>query len=117
VILFNTLRVMRNGRWLYHTAQVAVLGFVVGRLNIAITGFEVIAGKTYVPYWTEIAVSGMLVTVGVMGFYLTARYLPVFEPDEHAAARERSWLAERKRQAAFTLAGKTVVTPVEPTGG
>ena len=59
VVLFASERVARNGRWLYHTAQAAVLGFIIGRLNVAVTGFEVVAGESYVPYWTEIAVTGM----------------------------------------------------------
>ncbi|GJM45604.1 MAG: formate dehydrogenase [Gemmatimonadota bacterium] len=117
VVLFNTVRVARNARWLYHTAQVAVLGFVVSRLNVAVTGFEVVAGESYVPYWTEVAVTGMLVTVGVIGFYLAARYLPVFEPDELEHAREQSWQEERERHAAFARAGKAGAAPVETAGG
>ncbi|HMB71481.1 MAG TPA: Ni/Fe-hydrogenase cytochrome b subunit [bacterium] len=117
VVLFASERVARNGRWLYHTAQTVVLGFIVGRLNVAVTGFEVVSGKTYVPYWTEIAVTGMLVTVGVAGFYLAARYLPVFERDEDLEDRERTWRIETQRRAAFALARKASVSPAGPRGG
>lgn len=117
VILFATERVARNARWLYHTAQVAVLGFIVGRLNVAVTGFEVVSGKTYVPLWTEIAVTGMLVTIGVIGFYLAARYLPVFEQDEQEVDREVTWQIEAKRQATFVLSGETGATPAGQRGG
>jgi Ni/Fe-hydrogenase subunit HybB-like protein len=112
VALFATERVARNGRWLYHTAQVAVLGFIVGRLDVAVTGFEVVSGKSYVPAWTEIAVTGMLVTIGVIGFYLAARYLPVLEPDEDAVDRDLTWQIEAKRHAALALARETT-----PAGG
>jgi len=100
--------VSRNGRWLYHTSQAVVLGFIVGRLNVAVTGFEVVAGKTYVPYWTEIAVTGMLITVGVAGFYLAGRTLPVFErvEDEEAEEWQPTWQQEATRRA----------TPVEQPG-
>jgi Ni/Fe-hydrogenase subunit HybB-like protein len=117
VVLFATERVSRNVRWLYHTAQAAVLGFIIGRLNVTITGFEVVAGKSYVPHWTEIAVTGMLVTIGVAGFYLAARYLPVFDRDEYAEQREVTWQMEAKRQAALALAGRAASEPAaRPTG-
>jgi len=99
VLLFASRKVQRNANWLYHTAQLAVLGFIVGRLNIAVTGFEVVNGKTYVPAWTEIAVTGMLVTVGVTAFALATRYLPVLEPEEHEAEAERAWLTPSRDAA------------------
>jgi Ni/Fe-hydrogenase subunit HybB-like protein len=114
-ILFWTERVARNSRWLYHAAQMVVLGFIVGRLNVSVTGFEVVAGKSYVPAWTEIAVTGMLITVGVTGFYLAARYLPVLEPDEDAEDRDRSWQEETQRRASFTLSRNAEVAG--PSGG
>jgi Ni/Fe-hydrogenase subunit HybB-like protein len=104
VVLFASERVARNARWLYHTAQVAVLGFIIGRLNVAVTGFEVVAGESYVPYWTEVAVTGMLVTIGVLGFRLVARYLTVFEEDEDVQEREMTWQIEVQRRAALALA-------------
>jgi Ni/Fe-hydrogenase subunit HybB-like protein len=117
VALFATERVARNIRWLYHTAQAAVLGFIIGRLNVAVTGFEVVAGKSYVPAWSEIAVTGMLVTVGVVGFWVAARTLTVFERDEWAVEREATWQIEAKRQAAFALAGEAGSTPISRSGG
>ena len=79
------------------------LGFIINRLNVAITGFEVISGKTYIPSWTEVAVTFMIITIGVTGFHLAARYLPVLEEDPMARERERIWEAERKRTAALGL--------------
>jgi Ni/Fe-hydrogenase subunit HybB-like protein len=81
MLLFAWPRVRQNTQWLYHAAQLAVLGFIINRLNVTVTGFEVVRGETYTPAWTEIAVSLMLVTIGVTAFYLAARYLPVFESD------------------------------------
>jgi Ni/Fe-hydrogenase subunit HybB-like protein len=117
VALFATERVARNVRWLYHTSQAAVLGFIIGRLNVAVTGFEVVAGKSYVPAWSEIAVTGMLVTIGVVGFWIAARTLTVFERDEWAEEREATWQIEAKRQAAFALAGQSGSAPISRGGG
>ena len=91
IILFSNARVRRNSRWLYHASQLTVLGFVMNRLNVAVTGFEVVSGKTYVPAWTEIAVTLMLVTLGVTAFYLAVRYLPVLEVDAAGPERFHSW--------------------------
>jgi Ni/Fe-hydrogenase subunit HybB-like protein len=99
MVLFSLNRIRRNTKWLYHAGQLAVIGFVVGRLNVSVTGFEVAAGKTYVPAWTEFAVTAMLVTIGIKVFYLAAKYLPVFEEDRDAALRSRRWRAEIDRQA------------------
>jgi len=99
MVLFSLNRIRRNTKWLYHAAQLAVIGFVVGRLNISVTGFEVVAGKTYVPAWTEFAVTAMLVTIGIKIFYVAAKYLPVFEEDRDAVVRMRRWQAEVDRQA------------------
>jgi len=112
VVLFSLERVARNSRWLYHTSQAVVLGFIVGRLNVAVTGFEVVSGKTYVPYWTEVAVTGMLITVGVAGFYLAARTLPVFvHEDDDEEDWEPAWTSDAQRRTASALARDSAATP------
>jgi Ni/Fe-hydrogenase subunit HybB-like protein len=106
ILLFSNPHVRRNSRWLYHASQLMVLGFVINRLNVAVTGFEVVSGKTYVPAWSEIAVTLMLVTIGVIAFYLAARYLPVFENETASHERFRSWrLATLNRVKPATVAG------------
>jgi Ni/Fe-hydrogenase subunit HybB-like protein len=104
IMLFSTVRVRKNSRWLYHAAQMTLLGFIINRLNVAITGFELVSGKTYVPAWTEIAVTLMLVTLGVTAFYLAARMFPVFERDVLAEERAHTWRLEVDRQASLRAA-------------
>ena len=106
ILLFSNPRVRRNSRWLYHASQLMVLGFVINRLNVAVTGFEVVSGQTYIPAWSEIAVTLMLVTIGVIAFYLAARYLPVFENETASHERFQSWrLATLNRVKPATVAG------------
>jgi Ni/Fe-hydrogenase subunit HybB-like protein len=71
---------------LYGSALLAVMGFVVQRLNVSITGFESALGGVYVPAWSELAVTLMLVALGFGVFGLAVRYLRVY-PDERAAVR------------------------------
>jgi Ni/Fe-hydrogenase subunit HybB-like protein len=74
---------------LYLAALAAVAGFVVNRLNVSITGFEAMHGGVYVPAWTELAITLMLVAIGFAGFSLAVRYLPVY-PGEGEAQGARA---------------------------
>ncbi|MGD8815945.1 MAG: polysulfide reductase NrfD, partial [Acidobacteriota bacterium] len=78
-------RVRESAKGLYGTSLLAVLGFVANRLNVSITGLETAAGGHYVPAWSEVAISLMLVSVGFAAFGLAARYLDVFPEDEALA--------------------------------
>ena len=101
MLLYMAPKVRRNTRWLYHAAQLAVFGFIVNRMNVGITGFEVVDGTSYVPSWEEIAVTLSLVTVGVIMFNLAGRFLPVFEAEaEDEVAAEVFAARERELQGA-----------------
>lgn len=91
LVLLMQPAILQNRRMLYRTAQLIVLGFVINRLNVSITGFEVVSGHTYVPAWTEVAVTLMIVTVGVWAVYLAERFLPVLQPDTQVEERVRRW--------------------------
>jgi Ni/Fe-hydrogenase subunit HybB-like protein len=81
-VLFALRRVRRNTLALYHTAQLVVVGVVVNRLNVSVTGFEVVSGHTYVPKWTEVAVTLMLITVGVGVYHWSVKHLSVLDAEE-----------------------------------
>jgi Ni/Fe-hydrogenase subunit HybB-like protein len=66
---------------LYAIPRVRVLGFLFNRLNVGITGFEVVSGVRYTPSWEEIAVTLSLVALGVTMFALAIRHLPVLEEE------------------------------------
>ncbi len=71
-------RVRNHPTGLVIAALFSVLGFVINRLNISVTGMEGAAGVQYVPSWMEVAVSLGLVALGFALFALAVRYLPVF---------------------------------------
>jgi Ni/Fe-hydrogenase subunit HybB-like protein len=77
-------QVRRNSRRLYAAALLAVVGFVVNRLNVSITGLEGAQGGHYVPAVSEYLVTLMLVAIGFTLFGLAVRYLPVY-PSEHGS--------------------------------
>jgi Ni/Fe-hydrogenase subunit HybB-like protein len=71
-------RVRTNPTGLTVASLLAVLGFVMNRLNVSVTGMEAAAGVRYVPSWMEVTVSLGLVALGFALFALAVRYLPVF---------------------------------------
>ena len=78
VALLSFRRLRTNPRWLVAGAFFAVLGFVVNRLNVSVTGMERAAGTHYLPSIPEIIVSLGLVAVGMAIFALAVRYFPIF---------------------------------------
>jgi len=75
-------------------AYLTVLGFIVNRLNVSITGMGHAAGVTYNPSWMESAISLALMTGGFALFGLAVRYLPIFvDPWQPPPPREApAWL-------------------------
>jgi Ni/Fe-hydrogenase subunit HybB-like protein len=70
--------VRRSPGGLFFAAVLMILGFVLNRLNVSLTGLEAYAGGGYFPTWQEIAVTMGIVAFGFVAFALAARYLPVF---------------------------------------
>jgi Ni/Fe-hydrogenase subunit HybB-like protein len=79
-------------------AYLTVLGFIVNRLNVSLTGMERAAGITYFPSWMEIAISLALVACGFALFGLAVRHLPIFvDPWQPPAPRDApAWLIARR---------------------
>jgi Ni/Fe-hydrogenase subunit HybB-like protein len=78
-ILLTFERVRRSERGLFLSAILIVLGFVLDRLNIAVTGMQAAAGATYFPSWMEISITAAIVTAGFVAFAVAARFLPLFD--------------------------------------
>jgi Ni/Fe-hydrogenase subunit HybB-like protein len=85
ILLLSIPRIRLNPRALYFVATTVVIGFMVNRLNIAITGMESYAGVRYFPKWTEISVTVAIVAAGFAIFGMAVKYLPIFE---HGTAHE-----------------------------
>ncbi len=79
LVLLSIPKVRQNSTGLFAGALLVIIGFVVNRLNISITGMEAWAKVSYFPSWMEIAITLMIVTTGFVVFSLAARYLPVFK--------------------------------------
>ncbi len=85
LLLFRKVRTSERG--LVAASFLVVLGFVMNRLNVSITGMEGAAGIRYLPSWMEIVVSLGLVAIGMAVFALAVCYLPIFHSEPAPAAR------------------------------
>jgi len=79
LLLLSFRKIRMSERGLFLSAVMIILGFVLDRLNIAVTGMQASAGVSYFPSWMEISVTMAIVTAGFVVFSLAARYLPLFE--------------------------------------
>lgn len=79
LVLLARRNVRSNPSLLYWTALMVIFGFITNRLNISVTGIERASGVTYIPKWTEIAVTLFIVALGFVLFRQAVKYLPIFE--------------------------------------
>jgi c(7)-type cytochrome triheme protein len=82
IIMFLIPRIRNNQTGLFIAAVMVVLGFVMNRINVSITGMDRASGVNYFPSWTELAVTASIVAMGFLLFGLAVKYLQVFPPDE-----------------------------------
>ena len=80
--LLATPRLRANPSWLYGSAVLVVLGFVVNRLNVSITGMEAASGGHYVPSWAEAGITMFIIVLGFGVFAWAAKHLPVFPTEK-----------------------------------
>ena len=83
MLLLFRAHVRQNPWALYGCAVSVVLGFITNRLNVSVTGMEAGSGASYVPAWTEVAVTLAIIADGFAIFRLAAKHLPIFD-HEHA---------------------------------
>lgn len=78
VALMSFRKLRSHPDWLVGGAFLAVLGFVMNRLNVSITGMEAASGVRYLPSGMEIIVSLGLVATGMAVFAFAVRTFPIF---------------------------------------
>ncbi len=80
--LLSFRKVRKNQLILFLSIIMVILGFVMNRLNVAITGMESYAKAGYFPSWMEISVTLMAVALGFAAFSLAVKYLPIFKRED-----------------------------------
>ncbi len=78
MILLAIPKIRRKPTALFWSVLMVIAGFVMNRLNVAITGMESYAHANYFPSWMEISVTLMLVALGFAIFRWVAKNFPIF---------------------------------------
>lgn len=78
VFVLSVPKWRNSERGLFLGAVLIVLGFVLNRLNVSITGMVRGLGADYFPTWMEIAVTMSVVAAGFFLFRLAVKNLPIF---------------------------------------
>lgn len=86
-ILLAIPKVRKHTTGLFLAALLIVMGVIMNRMNVSITGMERSSGQIYVPALTEIAITLSVVGVGFLIFALAVKFLPVFPDQEMKEAR------------------------------
>ncbi len=107
IILLVIPRIRTNHFSLFVSAFLVVLGFIMNRLNVSITGMENFAGQSYFSSWTEVSVTSMIVALGFVSFGLAVKHLPVFLDEESGSVVER--------EASELLAPNVLRQPLQST--
>jgi len=104
IVLFSQRKIRESRNGLFIGATTIIIGFILNRLNISITGLESWAGISYFPSWMELAVTASIVTAGFIIFSLAAKHLPIFKHEPpvsnelHAAPFERDLMVVSRQQ-------------------
>lgn len=80
IVMLFIPRIRHNQFGLFSAALMVVLGFVMNRMNVALTGMDRSSGVHYFPSWNELAITGSIVGAGFLLFGLAVKYLDVFPP-------------------------------------
>lgn len=78
VILLTFRRIRTSPVGLVFCSLMAVMGFIMNRLNVSVTGMERAAGARYLPSVSEVIVSLGLVAIGMCVFAIAVRLFPIF---------------------------------------
>ncbi|OGB65688.1 MAG: polysulfide reductase [Caldithrix sp. RBG_13_44_9] len=96
MIILAIPKIRQSEKTLFGGVLMVILGFIMNRLNIAITGMESYAQADYFPSWMEISVTLMIVALGFAAFRMAVKYLPIFEKKDHIEIPYRKQIKIRK---------------------
>jgi len=82
IVILASARRRRSEKWLYTGGLLAVMGFVVNRMNVSLTGFEGAQGGHYIPSWAEVMITLMIVAIGFGAFSFIVKHFPVYPEEE-----------------------------------
>lgn len=89
VFLLSQRKFRESRFWLYIISIFVISGFILNRMNVAITGMAASSKTSYFPTFDEISITAMLIVLGMWAFKIIASYFPVFEYEDHIIIGEK----------------------------
>jgi Ni/Fe-hydrogenase subunit HybB-like protein len=86
LFIFSSPQNRRNPRIVLLGAITLLLGMILNRFNASWFAIRRLEAVSYAPSLAEISISAAIFSFGILAFGLAARYLPLFEDAEEAAA-------------------------------
>ncbi len=83
IVILALPKLRQSASGLFTAAIMVVLGVVVNRMNVAITGLTRFNGEVYLPSVFEVSITVGIVAFGVLAYTYITEYFPVFEHEEH----------------------------------
>lgn len=90
VALLSQAKYRESRFWLYIISIFTLSGFVLNRINVAVTGLAASSNAHYFPSFDEISITMMLVVLGMWAFKLVSTRFPVFVEHEHVEVANNS---------------------------
>lgn len=92
IALLSFESVRANPERLYWACSFVVAGFMVDRLNVSINALQTAMGTHYVPKWSELASSLLVITAGVIAFRYAVMHLDILP---RAPRQPQRWISNR----------------------
>jgi Ni/Fe-hydrogenase subunit HybB-like protein len=92
IALLSREKVRTNPEALYWSCACVVAGFMVHRINVSINALQTAMGTHYVPKWTELSSSILVIAAGVMAFRYAVIYLDILPKAKQTAVRR--WISD-----------------------
>lgn len=89
ISLLSREKVRANPESLYWSCACVVAGFMVHRINVSINALQTAMGTHYVPKWTELSSSVLVIAGGVMAFRFAVIYLDILPQAETGTVQLR----------------------------
>lgn len=97
IVLLSFESILSHPDRLYWACAAVVAGFIVNRLNVSINPLQTAMGARYVPKWTELASSFLVIATAAIAFRYAVIHLDIL-PKAKSTQRAR-WIANTGRAA------------------
>jgi len=80
LLLLSVNHFSRSAPGITLASALVVVGVVLNRLNVAVTGMLGSSGALYVPAWTEVLITVSIVAAGILAYLWVMEHLPIGPP-------------------------------------